>query len=95
VKTTGKSARPSRHDRKPAARVMPVAAQPATARWALEGDKAVPVAAAKPSVFAASLRTAPAEVYTAGFQQNVQVADAKRFSGKAVTFMSVAKFTTN
>ncbi|MBE7183888.1 MAG: DUF882 domain-containing protein [Methylobacterium mesophilicum] len=94
VKTTGKSARPSLRDRKPAARSMQVAALPATARWALEGDKAAQ-AGSTHSVFTASLRTAPAEVYTAGFQHGMQVADAKRFTGKAVTFMSVAKFETN
>ncbi|MCO5162538.1 MAG: DUF882 domain-containing protein [Mesorhizobium sp.] len=42
-----------------------------------------------------SLRQAPTEVYTAGFQQVAQAPDPKRFTGKAVTFMSVAKFETN
>ena len=41
------------------------------------------------------VRTAPREVYTAGFQQASQEADANRFSGKAVTFLSVARFETN
>ncbi len=42
-----------------------------------------------------SLRQAPSEVYTAGFQQVARAPDPKRFTGKAVTFMSVAKFSTN
>lgn len=42
-----------------------------------------------------SLRQAPSEVYTAGFQQVARAPDPQRFTGKAVTFMSVAKFDTN
>jgi hypothetical protein len=38
------------------------------------------------------VRTAPRAVYTAGFQQGDQAADANRFSGKAVKFLSVARF---
>ena len=38
------------------------------------------------------MTTAPREVYTAGFQQEDQAAVANRFSGKAVTFLSVARF---
>jgi uncharacterized protein YcbK (DUF882 family) len=39
-----------------------------------------------------SMRKAPTTVYTAGFQQNLPVADAQKFTGKAVTFMQIAKF---
>ncbi|MEK1852876.1 MAG: DUF882 domain-containing protein [Phyllobacterium sp.] len=39
-----------------------------------------------------SMRKAPTTVYTAGFQQNLPVADANKFTGKAVTFMQIAKF---
>ncbi|WP_371823879.1 DUF882 domain-containing protein [Phyllobacterium sp. 628] len=41
-----------------------------------------------------AMRAAPTTVYTAGFQQALPVADANKFTGKAVTFMSIAKFTT-
>jgi hypothetical protein len=41
------------------------------------------------------VRTAPTEVYTAGFQQGDQSASAHKFSGTAVKFLSVARFSTN
>ena len=50
----------------------------------------------KPPTFGQNLvRAAPSEVYTAGFQQGTVVADANRFTGKAVTFMTMARFRTN
>ena len=42
-----------------------------------------------------SFRTAPREVYTAGFQAETKVADANRFTGKAVEFLSLARFDQN
>ncbi len=39
-----------------------------------------------------SMRKAPTTVYTAGFQPVLPVANANKFSGKAVTFMQIAKF---
>ncbi|MEK1889197.1 MAG: DUF882 domain-containing protein [Phyllobacterium sp.] len=39
-----------------------------------------------------SMRKAPTTVYTAGFQQSLPVADANKFTGKAVTFMQIARF---
>ena len=39
-------------------------------------------------------RTAPSEVYATGFQKS-EIADAGRFTGKAVEFLPVAHFTTN
>ncbi|TDQ20391.1 uncharacterized protein YcbK (DUF882 family) [Phyllobacterium brassicacearum] len=41
-----------------------------------------------------TMRTAPTTVYTAGFQQNLPVADANKFTGKAVTFLQIAKFNS-
>ncbi|WP_436119384.1 DUF882 domain-containing protein [Phyllobacterium sp. LjRoot231] len=40
----------------------------------------------------AEMRTAPTTVYTAGFQQTLPVANANKFTGKAVTFLQIAKF---
>jgi len=96
VRTTAKEARPTRKDLKKTARQPVVlAAQPDAARWALDGDYVAENSkgTSAPS-FAYSLAT-PTEVYTDGFQQGVQMADSSRFSGKAVTFKSVAKFNTN
>ena len=42
-----------------------------------------------------TMRTAPTTVYTAGFQQNLPVADANKFTGKAVTFLQIAKFSSS
>ncbi len=96
VKTTKKAARPAAHDTKPSAKPAVVAAQPAAARWALSAEAYVaPVGAASTSAEAHALvRSAPAEVYATGFQQGV-VADASSFSGKAVSFMPMARFATN
>jgi hypothetical protein len=97
VKTTAKTSRALRKDVKPEAKPKVIAAQPQAARWALDSSYvASKSATAKVPSFANNLvRAVPNEVYTAGFQQGPQVADASRFSGKAVTFMTVAKFSTN
>ena len=42
-----------------------------------------------------AVREAPKVVYTAGFQHRANSGDLNRFSGNAVTFLSVAKFGTN
>ena len=97
VKTTAKAARPVRKDVKHDAKPKVMAAQPQAARWALDSSYVLANAkGAKVPSFAHNLvRAAPSEVYTAGFEQGTQVADARRFSGKAVTFMTVARFSTN
>ncbi len=96
AKTTRKSARASVQDSKPAPKPQVVQAQPDSARWAMHsGEFVAATASAEPSVAHSLVRTAPIEVYSAGFQQGAQVADAGRFSGKAVSFMPVARFETN
>ena len=97
VRTTAKGARPVRKDAKHDAKPKVIAAQPQAARWALDSSYVLAnTKGAKVPSFAHNLvRAAPSEVYTAGFQQGTQLADARRFSGKAVTFMTVARFSTN
>ncbi len=97
VKTTAKSARPRVKDSKPDAKPVVVAAQPQAARWAFDANyvKQNPEGTTAPSFAYNIVRTAPREVYTAGFQSETKLADANRFSGKAVTFLSVARFKTN
>ena len=95
VKTTRKEARATVRDVKPDAKAIAVAAQPELARWALHGDE--PVAATAPDDNSPRMaynmvRTAPTEVYTIGFQNGDAMADANRFTGSAVKFLSVAKF---
>ncbi|CAI2933314.1 DUF882 domain-containing protein [Aminobacter niigataensis] len=98
VKTTRKSARPVAEEAKPEPKAVVVAAAPDAARWALRSGEQVTTVTTntKAPGFAYNIvRTAPKEVYTAGFQQGSQAADANRFSGSAVKFLSVARFENN
>ena len=99
AKTTRKASRPIAQEAKPEPKPVVVAAAPDAARWALRsGEQVVTVTTnTKAPGFAYNLvRTAPKEVYTAGFQQNNdQASTAHRFTGNAVKFLSVARFPTN
>jgi uncharacterized protein YcbK (DUF882 family) len=94
VKTTPKSARPSAHDTRPDPKPMVIAAQPQAARWALDGNYIAnnTEGTKAPSYAYKVVYSAPREVYTAGFQQGEMQAQANKFSGNAVTFLSVARF---
>ena len=99
VKTTPKSARPVRKDAKHDAKPKVIAAQPQAARWALDSSYVLANNARAPRlcrrlhiiwcVRRRARSTRPAS------SREPQVADASRFSGKAVTFMTVARFSTN
>lgn len=98
VRTTAKAARPqagqaARSEPKPV--VVPVEQE--VARFAFMRDVTVTTAggAANPATAHALVRSAPQAVYTQGFSQGAPAPDPARFSGKAVTFLSVAKFATN
>jgi uncharacterized protein YcbK (DUF882 family) len=93
VKTTRKSDRAHIGSTKPAPKPLVVTAQPEAARWALDTETHLAYAAGGPSV--EHLSSVPSEVYATGFQRDTVVADASRFSGKAITFMPVARFQTN
>ncbi|RUV57349.1 DUF882 domain-containing protein [Mesorhizobium sp. M5C.F.Ca.IN.020.29.1.1] len=95
VKTTRKAARATARDLKPGPKSVVVAAEPKAARWALNsGENVATVSSATtaPRYAYNIVHTPPTEVYTAGFQPNDQLADANRFTGNAVKFMSVARF---
>ena len=97
VKTTRKEARASARDLKPEPKAIVVSAQPNAARWALHGaDYGVTVtdSANAPRYAYNVVRTAPTEVYTNGFQGGDEMANANRFTGNAVKFMSVARFAS-
>lgn len=94
VRTTAKSAKPrageGRRDRRPV--TLPVAQ--ARTDWALRRDLTemnVEGAAARAAAHDA-VRTAPKAVYTTGFQRNAGAPDPHRFTGSAVTFLSIARF---
>ena len=93
VKTTTKSARARVGSTKPAPKPQVVAAQPEAARWALGAETHLAYAAGGPSI--EHLSSVASEVYATGFQRDQVVADASRFTGKAITFLPVARFQTN
>ena len=93
VKTTRKADR-AVGAAKQAAKPQVVAAQPEAARWAIGEEQTLAYDAGSASV-THLLRSVPSEVYATGFQRDTVVADAGRFSGKAVSFMPVARFQTN
>ncbi|PSJ61000.1 DUF882 domain-containing protein [Pseudaminobacter soli (ex Li et al. 2025)] len=97
AKTTPKTARAAAQDAKPDRKSVTLAAAPDAARWVLHKDYVAKASegTTAPSFAYNIVRTAPREVYTAGFQKGSQVADASRFTGKAVQFLSVARFETN
>ncbi|MER9129195.1 DUF882 domain-containing protein [Mesorhizobium sp. M0768] len=97
VKTTRKEPRATARDLKPGPKPVVVAAAPQAARWALHSGEYVATvsdATTAPRYAYDFVRTAPSEVYTIGFQPGNEMADANRFTGKAVKFMSVARFKT-
>jgi uncharacterized protein YcbK (DUF882 family) len=99
ARTTAKSARARPKDTRPDPKPLVLAAQPEAVRWALSDDGFVDAAdarpAAAPPIARELVRKAPSKVYATGFQQAAAVADAGRFSGKAVSFMPIARFETN
>ncbi|QPC91035.1 DUF882 domain-containing protein [Mesorhizobium sp. INR15] len=97
VKTTRKESRATTRDLKPGPKAVVVAAAPQAARWALSSGENVATVSSPTTAprYAYNLvHTAPSEVYTAGFQADNQMADANKFTGNAVKFLSVARFQT-
>ncbi len=97
VKTTSKAAKPRPGDSRPDPRGVLVPIPNQLARWAIspaptrmEDRRTV-----APSFAMAHVRSAPKMVLTEGFAKNAGQANADRFTGKAVTFLSVARFGSN
>jgi hypothetical protein len=97
VRTTPKSGRPDASQARadPRSKVVPV--QRDLTRWAFRRDVTVATAGGIEEAARAHsiVRSAPEVVYTTGFQQGEGQADPTRFTGKAVRFISVARFATN
>lgn len=97
IKTRGKTHRPTSADLLPDPKSRLSPAPQTVVRWALSGEAALVNAAgiSAPSFVAQNIvRTAPRMVYTAGFVPADREFDANRFSGKAVTFLPVARFAS-
>ncbi|MFN3547719.1 MAG: DUF882 domain-containing protein [Mesorhizobium sp.] len=95
VRTTTKAARPGPQDAKAERKPVVIPVDDIAAQWALEkaGRLQRSIASAKePSLAHKAIRSAPTQVYTTGFAPVLKEPDPRRFSGNAVTFLSVAKF---
>jgi uncharacterized protein YcbK (DUF882 family) len=94
ARTTRKGSKPTRAEARPQPKPVVVEAEPQAAQWVLNKDyvATVPRGTTAPSFAYNAVVTAPRVVYTAGFQKGEGAPDASRFSGKAVQFMSVARF---
>lgn len=96
-----KGGRPKKHDADAATRssvrTEPKLTQKIISEWALSAGRVAtlskPVKA--PRFVSKTLRTAPTTVYAAGFSSGAGTVDTARFSGNAVNFMEVKKFSTN
>ncbi|OAP37825.1 ATP/GTP-binding protein [Sinorhizobium glycinis] len=96
-----KGARPKRQDAEAASRsavrMEPKLTKKIISEWALSTGRVAtlskPVKA--PRFVSSSLRAAPTTVYAAGFNSDAGAVDTARFSGTAVNFMEVKKFSTN
>ncbi|MDK1490598.1 DUF882 domain-containing protein [Sinorhizobium sp. 7-81] len=96
-----KGNRPKKRDAEAATRssvrTEPKLTQKIISEWALSTGRVAnlskPVKA--PRFVSKSLRAAPTTVYAAGFTSGVRAVDTARFSGSAVNFMEVKKFSTN
>lgn len=95
AKTTAKAAKPGPHDGQPEPRPAVVPIKPDSTRWAFSNESVIKARATTAPSFNSPIVRAPDAVYTSGFQQGTLVADARRFTGNAVTFLSVAKFGRN
>ncbi|OHV75445.1 DUF882 domain-containing protein [Ensifer sp. LCM 4579] len=96
-----KGARPKKQDAAAASRssvrTEPKLTQKIISEWALSAGRfatlSKPVKA--PRFVSSSLRAAPTTIYAAGFSSDAGTVDTARFSGSAVNFMEVKKFSTN
>ncbi|PSJ63380.1 DUF882 domain-containing protein [Kumtagia ephedrae] len=95
VKTTRKAARPTAGDVRPDRKSQARTVEPQAARWVLSQDYVTTASqnTTAPSFAYNAVVTAPREVYTAGFKKDGEgTPDPNRFTGKAVEFLSVARF---
>jgi len=94
VRTTAKGAKPhSGEAKEPEAIVQPARSVPLPEMAISSKSVARAVPVTSPVLRNDALRAAPTTVYTAGFQRELPSDNANRFSGNAVTFLSIAKFS--
>ncbi len=101
VEAPAKGKRPKKQEADAATRssvrTEPKLTQQIISSWALTNGRMAtlskPVKA--PRFVSKALRTSPTTVYSAGFSNEAVAADTARFSGTAVNFLEVKKFSTN
>ena len=96
VRTTPKGAKPRASAARSEPRPVAVPLEEELTRWAFRRDVTVSTAGGTTEKSQAynTVWSAPQTVYSAGFQQGAPNAQPNRFTGKAVTFMPVARFGT-
>ncbi len=94
VRTTAKAGRSDRATAKAAANAVLQPADAATDAVISNEPVAKVVPVSNPVLRNDAMRQAPTVVYTAGFQKDLPADNAHRFTGNAVTFIPIAKFST-
>lgn len=93
ARTTPKAAKPGPRDARPEPKPVVVPVKSVRGQLVLSRESVLnKTHRTKTPSFTPKIAEAPSAVYTDGFQQDGMVTDARRFTGKAVTFLSVAKF---
>ncbi|KFB09140.1 DUF882 domain-containing protein [Nitratireductor basaltis] len=96
ARTTAKSAKPRPSDVRPQPKAIPKPVQVVSARHVLSRESvARKVEPTQVPAFNPQIAKAPSAVYTTGFQKALDSENPNRLTGKAITFLSVAKFATN
>jgi hypothetical protein len=93
VRTTAKAGRSDRATAKAAANAVLQPADAATDAVISSEPVAKVVPVSNPVLRNDAMRQAPTVVYTAGFQKDLPADNAHRFTGNAVTFIPIAKFS--
>ncbi|MGB6117888.1 MAG: hypothetical protein WBF87_06685, partial [Mesorhizobium sp.] len=93
--TTPKASKPSAADTRPERKSISKPVQVAAVDRVIANDRTLSARPNGEQFAVRTLRATPGEVYTAGFQVGGTQPKSNGFSGKAVTFMPVAKFETN
>lgn len=96
ARTTAKAAKPRPSDVPPQPRAIAKPVQTVSARHVLSPEPvARKVERTQAPSFTPQIAQAPSAVYTTGFQKALDSENPNRLTGKAITFLSVAKFATN
>ncbi|MDO9415173.1 DUF882 domain-containing protein [Pararhizobium sp.] len=96
-----KGSRPKKEDAdavsRSSTRTEPKLTQKIISQWALTNDRVATISkpVKAPRFVSKTMRVAPTTVYSEGFTTNTASIDAGRFSGNAVNFLAVKKFSTN